>query len=316
MIGLFAVTAFASEAVEMVKIDENLYVVTTAGEFSGNITFLITDDGVLAVDTGISREYGEAALAELKKIAEKPVKYLVLTHYHADHWGGLEAFGGDFTLIAHNNLKRNIQNLKRVKQAAYTKTLEQLNKSFLKAPKQDRAELRKKITMYEAAIAEVKRPFPALPMLTTSTSLSLRMGGELIKIEFPGASHTDDALIVKFVDREAIHIGDYVLDDIHLLISAGDRANTAEWIRYLEKVETEGWKHIIPGHGRPGGRELIAKEIKYLRFLRSAVEKGIAAGKSAEEILNDLNVDEFKAYTWPGSLKTSILTIYNEMKTE
>ena len=89
-----------------------------------------------------------------------------------------------------------------------------------------------------------------------------------------------------------------------------------ERLRYLEKVETESWKHIIPGHGRPGGRELIAKEIKYLRFLRNAVEKGIAAGKSAEEILNELNVDEFKAYTWPGSLKTSILTIYNEMKTE
>ena len=77
----------------------------------GNVAFLVTDEGVLVVDSGTSPEAGRLVMAEIAKKTDKPVKYLVLTHYHGDHTFGLQAFPSSTVIIAQQNTADNIRHL-------------------------------------------------------------------------------------------------------------------------------------------------------------------------------------------------------------
>jgi cyclase len=80
----------AAEEVKAVPVAGGLYLME--GLNGGNVSFLVTNEGVLVVDSGTSPDEGKLVMAEIAKKTDKAVKYLVLTHYHGDHTFGLQAF--------------------------------------------------------------------------------------------------------------------------------------------------------------------------------------------------------------------------------
>jgi cyclase len=82
------------------KLGPDLYAYISEDDSSANSTFLITDKGILVVDTGLDQEQGRKLLAEIRKISTGPVRWIVNTHYHPDHRGGNSMVGPDATIIS------------------------------------------------------------------------------------------------------------------------------------------------------------------------------------------------------------------------
>ena len=78
------------------KVADGVYLFTTTPYadvgFCGNSVAIITSDGVLVFDTGATPETAQTILAEIRKLTDKPVRYLVNSHWHWDHWGGNQVF--------------------------------------------------------------------------------------------------------------------------------------------------------------------------------------------------------------------------------
>jgi cyclase len=91
-----AAVAFAS----VQKIGPDLYAYISSNDASANSTFLVGDNGILIVDTGLNAQEGRKLLEEIRKISPLPVRWIVNTHYHPDHRGGNSAFGPDVVIIS------------------------------------------------------------------------------------------------------------------------------------------------------------------------------------------------------------------------
>lgn len=77
-----------------------LYAYISENDSSSNSTFLVSDRGVLVVDTGLNADEGRKLLAEIRKISSEPVRWIVNTHYHQDHRGGNSVVGPDAIIIS------------------------------------------------------------------------------------------------------------------------------------------------------------------------------------------------------------------------
>ena len=96
---------------DLQKVKDNLYVIissTPGPEFTGgNTGVLVTDSGVVVVDTKLSG-YGPSILEKIKKVTDKPVTMIINTHTHGDHTGSNEAFPASVDIVAHENTKANM----------------------------------------------------------------------------------------------------------------------------------------------------------------------------------------------------------------
>lgn len=96
IVGLSACLASASTH----KIGPDLYAYISDNDASANSTFLVSDQGILVVDTGLNAEEGRKLLAEIRKVSPAPVRWIVNTHYHPDHRGGNNVVGPDAIVIS------------------------------------------------------------------------------------------------------------------------------------------------------------------------------------------------------------------------
>jgi len=96
IIGLSACLASASTH----KIGPDLYAYISENDASANSTFLVSEQGILVVDTGLNEVEGRKLLAEIRKVSQAPVRWIVNTHYHPDHRGGNDVVGPDAIIIS------------------------------------------------------------------------------------------------------------------------------------------------------------------------------------------------------------------------
>ena len=91
------------------KVDDDLFVIIGSG---GNVGVLVTDEGVVLVDAKFEQDY-EGIVAQVKSVTDKPVKYVINTHHHADHSGGNTRFIEVAEIISHKNARANITDAKQ-----------------------------------------------------------------------------------------------------------------------------------------------------------------------------------------------------------
>ncbi len=96
--GLLLLTANAFGSVR--QIGPDLYAYISINDSSANSTFLVSEQGILVVDTGLNAEEGRKLLGEVRKISAAPVRWIVNTHYHPDHRGGNAVVGPDAAIIS------------------------------------------------------------------------------------------------------------------------------------------------------------------------------------------------------------------------
>src|SRR5215472_5077017 len=192
-----------------------------SGRAGGNTGFIIGDNAVLVVDTFISQAPARDLLAEIRKVTNLPVKYVVNTHYHLDHVAGNAVFTeAGATVIAHRNERPWVrtENLKFFQQNGATPTAEQ------------RAQV--------ASLVE--------PQLTYDQILEAHLGSRLVRVVyFPG--HTGGDSVVYVPDANVVFTGDLAWNQrIPNLIDA----TTSSWIETVDKIlAAHPGATFIPGHG-------------------------------------------------------------------
>src|ERR1051326_3477266 len=82
------------------KIGPDLYAYISENDASANSTFLVSEKGILVVDTGLNAQEGRKLLEEIRKVSQAPVRWIVNTHYHPDHRGGNSVVGPDAVVIS------------------------------------------------------------------------------------------------------------------------------------------------------------------------------------------------------------------------
>lgn len=263
------------------QVGKNVYaaISTRAG---GNSGVIIGDDSVLVVDTFISTPPARDLLAEIRKLTDLPIKYVVNTHYHLDHVAGNAVFTqAGASVVAHKNEKGWVrtENLKFYQQNGATPTEEQKNQ-----------------------VANLVQP-----TVLVDHDLDLKLGKRMVRIvALPG--HTGGDVVVFIPDANVVFTGDLSWNTrIPNLIDA----TTSAWVETLNRIlAAHPNATFIPGHGDVASASDLTAFRDYLVALRAAVQKAQAAGESGDA-LTQVVLAELKAKygTWPGFERLGPLNI-------
>ena len=242
------------------KLNDSTYMLVGAG---GNIGLSVGEDAVFLIDDQFA-PLAPKIKAAVARITNKPVQFLLNTHFHFDHTGGNEAFGKDGALIvAHDNVRRRM-------------TSNQL------------------IAMVGSSARQDASPKVALPVVTVSNDIGFNINGEELRAFHVPRAHTDGDLIVHFRKGDIVHMGDTFFNGMYPFIdsSSGGTADgvvaAADRVLALAGEQTR----IIPGHGPLAGkadlqayRDMLATVTQRLKDLRRSgqTDTQIRAAKPAAD---------------------------------
>jgi glyoxylase-like metal-dependent hydrolase (beta-lactamase superfamily II) len=244
---------------------------TGAINVGSNSAVIVNQDDVLIVDSHISPESGRAMLRELKAITDKPVRFLINTHFHYDHVNGNQAFPPAVDIIGHEFTRRKLTGdiLDRGMFADLVKGLpKQLDDLRARAAaEQDtaaRARLDQQVRVQSAFAASLENLRVTPPNVTVSDHMTLFRGDREIRLLFVGHGHTAGDLVVYLPKERLLCSGDLLVNGVANLIDGF----VNEWPDALEKLKPLDFVDVIPGHGEPfKGKERIDWFQEYLRDL-------------------------------------------------
>jgi cyclase len=318
LIPLSTAVISAATELEALPVSDNIFIVDGLPE-AGNVVFLVTDAGVLVVDSGTDLEAGRKIVALIKKKTEQPILFIVLTHYHGDHTYGLQAFPAGAKIIAQENIVINQQRERNELEsalaqfpgqiAAIKETLGRLDKKDEAQRQQEEGKLRETESRY--ARYQQIRITPPTVLFKDKTTVNL--GGETVEIIFPGPAHTNDNCLVYFPGQEVIHMGDLVFRKLHPYIDWQAGSDTANWITQLEKVASWPLKKVIPGHGAVTGKSVLADQARYLTDLRAMVALELVKGTSLETMKKLAVPAQYARYGFLDMWPYAIGAVYHEL---
>ncbi len=268
----FASQDFSKVEINTIKVTPNVYMLMGAG---GNLGLSTGKDGAFLIDDQYAPLTGKI-LAAISKITQKPVKFLINTHWHFDHTGGNENIGkGDTLIVAHENVRKRMST---------DQLIEVFNKKVPASPAQ------------------------ALPVVTFPTALTFHWNDETIEvIHFPMA-HTDGDAAIFFKSANVIHTGDLFFNGIYPFIDAQSGGSIDGMIRSVEDIlkRTNGNTKIIPGHGplaTPADLKTYKKMLSTVRDRIAALKK---EGKTKEQIVAAKPTADFDEKWGNGFLKPDV----------
>jgi cyclase len=272
---------FSKVEIKVTKVSGNVYLLEGSG---GNIAASVGDDGIVIVDDQFA-PLAEKIRAALKGITSKPLRFIINTHYHFDHTGGNLPFH-DATIIAQDNVRKRLAMANVVG-----------NGSSLK-------------------MDQPANPPEALPVITFEHDVTLHVNGEDIRALHAPSGHTDGDSIVFFPKSNVVHFGDDFVRYGFPFIDINGGGSSKGMIAALETAMTQLPKDVkvIPGHGQLSNLEDVRSYVTMLKETRSAIEKGVKAGKTVEQLKKDRVLEPWAK--WSGQMISSDLfieTLYNEL---
>lgn len=246
---------FAQEAevkIEVTPVSGKVYMLTGRG---GNIGLLAGAEKTLVVDDQFAN-LSEKILNAIKTVSDKPVSYLLNTHWHGDHTGGNSNFAKTGAVIAsHQNVRERLANAQKEKN---------------------------------------QNDPDALPEITFADGLNFYFDDEQIMFFHSHAGHTDGDAMVYFVNSNVLHTGDLFFNGRYPYIDLNSGGSARGYIKAVEnalKIINNDTK-IIPGHGNLATKKDYESFLEMLKYLEANVKEALAAGKTESEIVSDEKITE------------------------
>jgi len=254
-----------------------------------NAAIVMLDDGVLVVDTHSKPSAARALSAQIKTLTAKPVKYVVNTHFHWDHYQGnqayLSAWPAGVEIISSEATRESIQNrgIPRVKRQILDvpKEIEDLKANLAKAtdPAQ-KAKIQESLRQAEEYLGELKQMQVTLPTITFDRSLALHHGSRTVEVLWLGKAHTDGDVFVYLPKEHVLASGDALQGWTPYM---GD-GYPYDWIRTLENAEKLDFDYVIGGHGDVmQGKGTFDLWKQYLTDLMAETAKAYAEGATMDD---------------------------------
>ncbi len=257
---LFAQLACAQQG--QTKIAANVYSYvdvkngSPANSFAANAGIVIGRDGILVIDTLISAKEAKRFIADIRKVSDKPIKYVVDTHYHLDHSFGNSEFAGlGATIISQANDHDN---------------LEKKGDASLKHARD-----------YGLTEADLAGTVITLPTLTFTDRMTIDLGGETVELIYVAPSHTEGSLLVYLPKHKTLFTGDILFTDFHPYMGDGDIDG---WVKNLDFILGLDVTTIIPGHGPISNKKDIAEMKAYIQLFDKKARELAATTRDADKI--------------------------------
>ena len=290
-------------AVQKVQIADGVYQFITAPDGyvpNGNSVVIVNENDVLVFDTFTRPSTARTVLAEIRKITDKPVRYVVNSHHHPDHWSGNEVYAEAFPnleIIASEESRQFMLNIANAWPAVFTNNLRKdeadLDKEVSTGKDSDgtavTAEQRRKdeddMRLERDFVAEAMKVKRTYPTLTYSNKLTLHHGGR--EFRFMSVVGDADGTTVLYLPKEKILVtGDVISYPIpYFSFNISQQAKT---LRMLAQFDADV---IIPGHGPAWhDKDFMNLEAELLESVvsqvREAVQKGLVTVEEMEKVVN------------------------------
>jgi glyoxylase-like metal-dependent hydrolase (beta-lactamase superfamily II) len=308
-----------ADQTELVKLAENAYaeIVSPDGNAVSNSGFVVLEDSVLVYDAHFTPEGGHALVSRIRSVTPKPIRYLVLSHFHPDHTHGSQAFGEVRQIISsaaarRDMLHRDLPAMRRATAGAESQ-IQHIQRELAATRDEVRKEqIRKTLRSRQEFLERMSRLNIQAPVVAVEDSLVLMDRGKRIEIVSTGAGHTDGDLILFLPSSKVVFAGDVFFNSA--LPNTQD-ASILSWIKSLGELLKLNADTFVPGHGPVGGKDDVRRFLSYLEELKSMVEAGVKRGDTLEQVLRDCRVPpRFEHFQFQNFFPANVQSIYMELR--
>ncbi len=279
---------FSKVQIKVTKVSGNIYMLEGAG---GNIAASVGEDGIVIVDDQFAplADKIQAALKELK-ITDKPVRFVINTHYHGDHTGGNVPFNkAGSTLIAQDNVRKRLETGGTAGNGGSIKM--------------------------DVKPAEKT----ALPIITFEHDVTVHLNGEDIRaLHFP-SGHTDGDSIIFFPKNNVVHMGDDFVRYGFPFIDVASGGSVQGMIDAMEKTTAQlpADVKVIPGHGALSNLDDVRAFTKMLKETSAVVQKALNDHKTLDQMKQEKILEPWREKWAPEkafiNADAFIETLYNSL---
>jgi glyoxylase-like metal-dependent hydrolase (beta-lactamase superfamily II) len=260
---------YSKVEIKTTKLADNVYMMEGAG---GNLGLSAGEDATFLIDDQFA-PLTPKIQAAIAKITDKPVRFVLNTHWHFDHTGGNENLGkAGAVIVAHENVR------KRMSTEQFIAFLDMRTKPD---------------------------PKIALPLVTFTNDIAFHLNGEEIRAVHAPRAHTDGDAVIWFTKSNVVHMGDTFFNRMYPFIDAASGGSPDGVIAAADKVlaQVDDNTKIIPGHGPLGNKGDLKAFRDMLATVTGRIKELKRAGKKLEDVIASKPTAEFDAVWGNGFLK-------------
>ena len=273
--------------------------------FMPNITFVISDEGVIVFDGGGLPLMAERAIAKIRSLTDRPVTHVAVSHWHQDHDLGISVYLQEFPnvqVVSHPYTREGIfRNMRAHMEEAHHfvssnfRALRQSVESGEYAPghplgEGEKAWFQQALDDEDIIGREYARFVPVYPNVTFENELTIYSGAREVRLQHIGAGNTAGDIVMWLPAERIVATGDIVV----LPVPYGHGGHPAEWVATLEKIGAMGFAALVPGHG-PIQTDSVYLDLlmETLRSVDDQVHQAVSAGLGIEDVKKQVDFSGF-----------------------
>ena len=245
--------------------------------FNGNAGFVVSKDGVLVVDALGTPALARRMIASIRQVTRKPIRYLVITHAHPDHFYGASAFAAipGLKVISHQGTEDYVYSPTIERSVAYRKVF-----------------LPREMKNFHAVVPDI------LVGGGNPAHVTLKFGGKTFEIYDTGHHHSHGDLVMWQKEDRILWISDLAFNGRVTYIGDGDLPEIDAMQDWMAK-QFPDVVLMVPGHGAPQTApfDMVEKTRRYVDSLTAKMRSAIEQGKSLQEAVAQSDLPEFES--WP-----------------
>ena len=241
--------------VRLEKISDGLYQILGGRGANGGV--YVGTEGVLVIDAKMNEESVKQQIAEIKKVTNQPIKFLVNTHSDGDHIAGNQFFPESVALVAHENCRKEFFHPRRDgKPSAWNNQ--------------------------ELA--------PFVPSMTYRDKMDIYLGSKKVELWYFGIGHTKGDTVVYIPDEKTAFLGDQIFMGRPQLIHSYKGGNSFGHVKALTRMlETIKAEKFCSGHSDPIDRSTVKHHIEEMKKIQSKIKSLVGEGKSLEDVKKEFD---------------------------
>jgi len=241
--------------VKLDKLSDRLFQLLGGRGANGGV--YIGDDGVLVIDAKMNEESVKQTLAEIKKVTDKPINYLINTHSDGDHIAGNRFFPESVTFVAHEKCREEFFHPGR-----------------------------------DGKPSEWNSPelAPFVPSMTYRDKMDIYLGSKKVELWYFGIGHTKGDTVVYFPEEKTAFLGDQIFMGRPQLIHSYKGGNSFEHVKTLTKMlDALDAERFCSGHSDPIDRSAVKHHVEEMKKIQEKIKSLVGQGKSLEEVKKEFD---------------------------
>ena len=281
--------AMTGEKPEFVKLADDVYAYVGKRN-DANAMVIVTSQGVVLVDTGNNQPDTRDIAAKIKTVTDQPVRWVVITQYNGDHFGGSPYFMPSATLIVHDRVARELREMKPYQIKSWRKRFPERTKAL-------------------EGLA------PADMMMSIPDRMTLNLGGKRIELIYVDDTYNIGDLAVWLPDSGVLHGSFAAYKDRHPDIRPDySHGTTVTMLKQLEALLALKPRVVVPSHGPLSDVRDLQNMVDYILLARQKVRVMMDKGVALPDIIKQFHMNEYKDWDRASHFDWMAETIHRELQ--